>query len=144
MRWLAIDYGTKRIGVAIGNTDDGIASPIETIPAHPPVAAIVRLRELVAEYEVAGLVVGWPLNMDDTEGPQGKVSRAFAQTLADATKLEVRLWDERLSSFAADQQLAGLLTRKKKKAIQDAVAAAAILHDFLAAGGPKSDAPKVG
>jgi putative holliday junction resolvase len=143
MRWLAIDYGTKRIGVAIGNTDDGIASPIETVPAQPLARAIDRIRELIAEYEVAGLVVGWPLNMDDSEGPQGKVSRDIAKTLAEATKLEVRLWDERLSSFAADQQLAGLLTRKKKKAIQDAVAAAAILHDFLAAGGPKSDAPRV-
>lgn len=142
MRWMAIDYGTRRIGVAIGNTDDAIASPIEVIPAQPPHQALARIRELIAEYQVRGLVVGWPLNMDDSEGPQALASRAVARSLAEATGLDVRLWDERLSSFTADQQLAGLLTRKKKKAIQDALAAAAVLHDFLNAGGPKSNAPR--
>ena len=76
--------------------------------------------------------------MDDTEGPQGKLARAMASRLAEATSLDVRLWDERLSSFAADQALAGKFTRKKKRARQDAVAATAILQDFLSTGGPES------
>jgi putative Holliday junction resolvase len=84
------------------------------------------------------MVVGWPLNMDGTEGPQGRLVRSRAQELAQLTGLDVRLWDERLSSFVADQALAGAFTRKGKKARQDAVAAAVILQDFLAAGGPDS------
>jgi putative holliday junction resolvase len=144
MRWMGIDYGTVRIGVAIGNTTDGIASPIEVVAAQPPARAIDRIKELIGEYGVEGLVVGWPLNMEDSEGPQGEISRAVALVLAETTGLDVRLWDERLSSFEADQKLAGLLTRKKKKARQDAVAAAAILHDFFLAGGPNSNAPRPG
>ena len=64
------------------------------------------------------------------------LARATAARLAEATGLDVRLWDERLSSFAADESLAGMLTRKKKRARQDAVAATAILQDFLSRGGP--------
>ncbi|MCD6304226.1 MAG: Holliday junction resolvase RuvX, partial [Planctomycetes bacterium] len=71
-------------------------------------------------------------------GPQGRLAREFAAELAERTGLDVRLWDERLSSFAADEALAGLLTRKKRKARQDAVAAAEILRHFLAAGGPQT------
>jgi putative Holliday junction resolvase len=76
--------------------------------------------------------------MDGTEGPQGRTARTAAAELAAATGLDVRLWDERLSSFAADQALSGTMTSGKKKARQDAVAAAAILQDFLASDGPHS------
>jgi putative Holliday junction resolvase len=78
--------------------------------------------------------------MDDTEGPQGKLARRFAADLAEQTGLDVRLWDERLSSFHADNALSQTYTRKKKRARQDAIAAAAILQDFLDAGAP-ADAP---
>jgi len=135
-RWLGIDHGAKRIGVAAGDTADGIASPLEVVPAEPSAAAMSRIAEIAADYQAEGIVVGWPLNMDDTEGPQGRLARAMAERLAAATGRDVRLWDERLSSFAADRALAGVLTRKKKKARQDAVAAAAMLQDFLSSGGP--------
>lgn len=141
---MGIDYGSARIGIAIGNTDDGIASPIEVIPAENIPQAFERIARIARDYQVEGLVVGWPLNMDNTEGPQGQSCRAFAIALAKSTNLEVRLWDERLSSFDADQKLAGLLTRKKRKARQDALAAAAILRDFLAAGAGASNAPRPG
>lgn len=136
--WLGIDHGTIRIGVAAGDTRSGIASPLEVIPASPPKAATEQIQRLAHEYRAVGLVVGWPLNMDDTEGPQAQLARQAAQDLAQATGLDVRLWDERLSSFHADQALAGQLTRKKRKAIQDAIAAAAMLQDFLSCGGPES------
>ena len=135
-RWLGIDHGTKRVGVAAGSTADGIASPLKVLPAEPADAMLEAIDRVAAEYGAEGIVVGWPLNMDDTEGPQGRLVRAMAGDLARATGRDVRLWDERLSSFDADQKLAGLFTRKKKRARQDAVAAAAILQDFLAAGGP--------
>ena len=139
--WLGIDYGTKRIGVAAGNTADGIASPLTSIPAEPLDTAIDEIKRLVEEYRADGIVVGWPLNMDDSEGPQARLSRQYAAELAEALEIDVRLWDERLSSFAADRALAGHLTRKKKKLRQDAIAAATFLQDFLSAGGPDA-APK--
>jgi putative Holliday junction resolvase len=137
-RWLGIDHGTRRIGVAVGSTDAAVASPVEVLPAAPAEQVTRRIVQLAEEYAAYGVVVGWPLNMDDSEGPQGRLARAMAAGLAEATALDVRLWDERLSSFAADQALAGSYTRKQKRARQDAVAAAAILQDFLASDGPAS------
>ena len=143
--WLAVDHGTVRIGVAVGNTGVGIASPVEVVDARNAGRAIERICELAREYAADGIVVGWPLNMDDSEGPQAKLARELAGQLASATGLDVRMWDERLSSFTADQALAGQFTRKKKRARQDAVAAAAILQDFLSRGGqdaaPRIDEP---
>lgn len=137
-RWLGIDHGSRRIGLAAGNTSDGIASPLDVIPAEPHDEAMRKILALAEEYRITGVVVGWPLNMDDSEGPQGKLARAMAFELAGMCELDVRLWDERLSSFSADQALAGQLTRKKRRSRQDAVAAAAILQDFFACGGPQS------
>ena len=134
-QWLCIDHGDVRIGLAAGSTEQGIASPLKVIPAEPHDDAVAAIKTTAADYGADGLVVGWPLNMDDSEGPQGKAARAFAAELAEATGMDVRMWDERLSSFAADGRLAGQLTRKKRKAVQDAVAAAEILQDFLACDG---------
>jgi len=136
-RWLGIDHGTKRIGVAVGDASVSIATPLSVLESADFDHIAAKLTELASEHRAAGAVVGWPLNMDDTEGPQGKLARQFAADLADRTELDVRLWDERLSSFQADQALAGTFTRKKKKARQDAIAAAVILQDFLSAGGPQ-------
>jgi len=134
--WLGIDHGSKRIGVAAGSIPPGIATPVEVVPAEPHQAAMDRIARLATAYHAGGLVVGWPLNMDDTQGPQADLARELAGQLATATGLDVRLWDERLSSFAADELLAGKLTRKKRKALQDALAAAAILQDFFDSNGP--------
>jgi len=139
--WICVDHGSRRIGLAVGDTARAIASPLKVISAEPHGAAIEQIKAVADEYRAVGVVVGWPLNMDDSEGPQGRLARAFAVELADAGVRDVRLWDERLSSFAADGVLAGMLTRKKKKAFQDAVAAAEILQDFFACGGPEG-APK--
>ena len=140
--WLGIDHGTKRIGIAIGAIPPGIASPAEAAAAKPEHLALDRIAAIAKEHEAVGIVVGHPLNMDGTAGEQAKLAREFAATLAKATGLDVRLWDERLSSFAADQSLAGRLTRAKRKARQDALAAAAMLQDFFNANGP-SHAPRV-
>jgi putative Holliday junction resolvase len=142
-RWLGIDHGTRRIGIAAGNTEDGIAGPLEVIAAVPAELAVRRIQQLALDYRVDGVVVGWPLNMDDTEGPQARLVRRMASALAEATGLDVRLWDERLTSFEADEALAGLFTRKGRKARQDAVAAAAMLRHFLIANGPDK-APRPG
>lgn len=135
-RWLGIDHGTRRIGIAAGGTADGIATPVTAVSAEPSAEAFTRIGKLAADYGAEGVVVGWPLNMDGSEGPQGRLAREMAGQLADATGLDVRLWDERLSSFAADEALAGTYTRKKKRARHDAVAASIVLGHFLTADGP--------
>ncbi len=135
-RWLCIDPGSKRMGVAVGSDADSIACPIKSIPSSPPTKCIQLICELAREYEVQGIVVGWPINMDGTEGNQAKESRVLAGELAQASGLDVRIWDERLSSFAADKFLAGQLTRMKRRARQDAIAAATILGEFFASDGP--------
>ena len=140
-RWLAIDHGAKRIGLAVGDTSGAIATPLSVLAAEPIAEVIAEIRRLAEQYQVAGIVVGLPLNMDGTEGPQAKAARDVATQLAEAIQLDVRMWDERLSSFEADATLAGKLTRKKKRARQDAVAAAVILQDFLSHDGPQSAPP---
>jgi len=128
--------GSARIGLAAGESRTGIASPLEVIPAADWPEAMKTIARVADAEGAGGIVVGWPLNMDDSEGPQGKHCRQRAVQLARHTGLDVRMWDERLSSFAADNALAGQLTRKKKKQWQDAVAAATILQDFFRADGP--------
>ncbi|MBN1943872.1 MAG: Holliday junction resolvase RuvX [Phycisphaerae bacterium] len=135
-RWLGIDHGLKRVGLAVGSTEEGFAAPVTVLPAEPEDRLLAEIDRLAGEYNVAGLVVGWPVNMDDTEGPQARAARAFAAALAQVTGRDVRLWDERLSSFHADAALAGHLTRGKRKARQDALAATAFLDDFLRNDGP--------
>ncbi len=135
-RWLGIDLGHKRIGVAAGRSEDGIASPLTVLEGLTLEAAIGKIRELARDYQVVGVAVGWALNMDDTEGPQGLLTRQAAAAIAAATGLDVRMWDERLSSFSADKALAGQMTRKKRRGRQDALAAAKILEDFFASDGP--------
>ncbi|MBN1554836.1 MAG: Holliday junction resolvase RuvX [Phycisphaerae bacterium] len=140
-RWMGIDHGSKRIGLAVGTTEDGFAAPVTVLQAGPEPQILAEITRLAGEYDVDGLVVGWPLNMDDTEGPQARAARDFAVALQRASNRDVRLWDERLSSFHADTALAGQLTRSKRKARQDAVAAATFLGEFLKNEGPTS-APK--
>ena len=136
-RWLAVDHGQRRMGVAAGDTQAGITSPLEGISATDP-RAVARIIHLAESYQASGVVVGWPLNADGSEGKQAKLARAFAADLAEKTDLDVRLWDETLSSFEADQKLRGRLTRKQKRRRHDAVAAAAFLEDFFSCAGERT------
>lgn len=134
MRYLAIDLGDKRTGVAIGDDLTGIVSPLDVVNTTSEAERFRRLRDLI-EWEGPGaLVVGWPLNMDGSMGPSAEKCRVFAGKLGEATRLPVYLHDERLSSAAADEQMAmSGLTHKQKKARRDAMAAANILRGFLEA-----------
>lgn len=133
-RYLAVDLGRKRVGLAVGDDADGLATPLKTLPADPPATLPERIAEAARAYGGEVLVVGLPINMDGTVGPMAEQARAFAGTLRSRTGLGVKLVDERLSSFAADEALAGHLTRKKRRARQDAVAAAEILRTFFREG----------
>lgn len=137
--YLGIDYGTKRIGLAVGDDVTQTASPVTTVTAQGPLDRDADAVASVAEeYGTAAFVLGLPLNMDGTEGPQVKLVRAFGAALAARTGLDVHYVDERLSSIAADDLLRPAeLTRKKKKGVQDAVAAAVILQTFLSEERPQ-------
>lgn len=132
-RFLGIDYGTKRIGLAVSDPGATIASPLATIPSRGEVARDGKAIAAVArEYEVDELVVGLPLNMDGTEGEQARITRVFGDALGRRTGLPLHYCDERLSSFAAKELFRDVeLTRKKKKARLDRVAAQVMLQGFL-------------
>ena len=131
---MAIDHGSRRIGLAIGDTATGIASPLKTIQAagNPRADAAAVLAQAL-QFDVDAFVVGLPLNMDGTEGPQAKTTQVFGEALAEASGKPVHYWDERLSSFTAEELIQGEeLTRKKKRSRVDRLAAQIILQEFLA------------
>lgn len=128
---LGIDPGGKRVGVAVLNIL-GMVLPIGYLDADPRDALVKKIAALALDRQCVGIVVGLPLNMDGTESPGSKLSRALARELGAAAKLPVEVYDERLTSHSAEGKLAGLgLTRRMKKANVDALAAAAILETWF-------------
>ncbi len=134
MRYLAIDLGDKRTGLAVGDDETGLATPAATVSIAPGPALIDAILRTIREHEVDTLVLGLPLNADGSEGPRAKRTRQFGVSLQDATDVPLCYQDERLTTFAANQRLAGTgRTHRQKKAARDAIAAAEILQDFLRA-----------
>jgi putative holliday junction resolvase len=144
MRYVALDLGEKRTGVAVGDSITGVAVPVDVIEVGAVEAggeSLLRAIEKVVEEQLgprtgrggAGeIVIGLPLNMDGSEGPRSRSVRALAGRIAERTGRAVHLQDERLTSAAADWSMARTgLTRKQKKARRDAIAAAELLRDFL-------------
>ncbi len=132
-RICGVDHGTRRIGLAITDPERVIASPLVTLQVGSDVSEQVGLvLAAVEEYDVAEWVVGLPLNMDGSEGLQANITRKFGECLARAVPTPVHYFDERLSSLVADEALMKAeLTRKKKKARRDKVAAQVILQSYL-------------
>ena len=142
MQYLAIDLGDQRTGLASGDDESGIVSAIGVIelPMKPGDALIDGLCENIRDHEPDELVVGLPFNMDGSEGPRAKLVRAFVDRLVERTPLPVRYQDERLTSVQADWEMARTgMTHKQKKQRRDALAAAAILRDYLASLGEPED-----
>ena len=130
MRYLAIDYGGKRTGLAICDASETISSPLEVLATAGDL--VDRITAIVKREEIEGVVIGLPLNMDGSEGEAVKKVREFGDQLEERVDVPIEYHDERLSSFDAESRFIGSeLTRKKKKKRLDAVAAAAILEAFL-------------
>ena len=145
-RWAGIDYGKRRIGVALSDAGPRIASPMTTLDATGSTARDAHLvLRWATENAAGGIVVGLPLNMDGSLGTQAQVSRDLAVELRCLGNLPVELWDERLSSFQADElmQAAGLTSAIKKRQ-RDALAAQVILQSFLDARQPRTQPPEDG
>lgn len=132
MRYLAIDYGGKRTGLAVGDDVTGQAGPVGVVEASEVGGVVAGVIEAIEEHGPDALVLGVPYNMDGTLGPGAEKSLRLAEELKARTGLAVHLADERLTTFEADGLMHRTgLTHKQKKARRDAIAAAAILRDFL-------------
>ena len=132
MRYLAIDLGDKRTGLAVGDDASGVVSPAGVVVCGAPHERRRQILRAVRDHGPDALVVGLPLNMDGTAGPAAGRCRDEARRLADASGLTVHLVDERATSQEADAQMARRgLTHGQKKARRDALAAANILRRFL-------------
>jgi putative Holliday junction resolvase len=137
MRTLAIDLGSRRVGLAMSDDGARFATPLDVLEIDSAEQAIVRIAAIVEEERVERLLVGLPLNMDGTLGPAAQSTIVWSRQLAQRANRPVVFVDERLSSFAAEQQLADMkrsgqkMTRQQKKRRLDALAATHFLQAFL-------------
>jgi putative holliday junction resolvase len=135
MRVLAIDHGSKRMGIAISDELKMIAQPLDYIPAEPLAAFRERLEEIVRDKDVGLVVVGMPRNMDGTYGPAAAKVKEFVEMLRGALAIPIRTWDERLTSAQANRYLIQAdVKRSKRKDKVDKTAAAILLQSFLDSG----------
>ena len=132
MRILGLDVGDKRIGVALSDEAGLIASPRETLTRSGNARDIQKLLTLAEQEQVQQILIGMPISLDGSEGPQAKKVARFAEALRAETDIPVTTWDERLSTKAAERSLLQAdLSRSKRRRVIDKVAAALILQSFL-------------
>ena len=132
MRIMAIDYGDARTGVAISDATGLLAGFTTVIHSRKSEVVLDELAKLIAAHRVEELVMGFPRNMDGTEGPRAELYRAFAAQLEEKSGMTVHLWDERRTTIEAHQILhAGGKKMKQHKNTVDAVAATLILEGYL-------------
>ncbi len=132
MRIMALDVGSRTIGIACSDALLMTAQGIETIRRTSLENDFNRLRELIAEYEVHELVVGMPKNMNGTKGDRAEKTEEFVEKMKTVIDLPITFWDERLSTVMAERQLiAADVSRKKRKGIIDKMAAVVILQGYL-------------
>lgn len=131
-RLIGVDLGTKTIGLALSDVERRIATPLETIKRVKFTPDAERMRFLALKFDVGGLVIGLPLNMDGSEGPRAQATRAFARNLKPILALPVLFWDERLSTVAVTRALLDADASRAKRAEHvDKLAAAYILQGAL-------------
>ncbi len=137
MRVLAIDHGTKRMGIALSDELGTIAQPWEAIPAAPFDQFLTRLKELLREKEVELVLVGMPRNMDGSYGPAALKVQEFVAVLKEAIPTPIQVWDERLTSAQANRFLIQAdVSRNARRGKVDKTAAAILLQSFLDSRGP--------
>lgn len=141
-RILALDYGTKRIGVALSDELGWTAQPLETFERRTLDRDVTHIASLVGTHEVGQVVLGFPLQLDGREGPAVRAMREFATRLEQGLSVPLVLWDERMTTKAAEDLLiAADVSRKKRKGAVDRVAAAILLQSYLASREAASSSP---
>lgn len=132
MRIMALDVGDRRIGVAVSDELGWTAQGVGVVERHRDGREIEEIERLVREREVSEIVVGLPRNMNGTIGPRGEICMAFADLLRGKLQLPVHLWDERLTTAAAERTLLEAdVSRKKRRQVVDKLAATLILQHYL-------------
>ena len=132
MKIMAIDYGTKRTGVAVSDESGMLARPLTTIAAEAPECLLAALAAIIAEHRPSALVVGNPRRLDGTPGTHAAAVEALAEALRARVALPVTLWDEALTTVEAHARLLeGGARRRKRRTDIDQAAAAVLLQDFL-------------
>ncbi|BBI34820.1 Holliday junction resolvase RuvX [Cohnella abietis] len=132
MRIMGLDYGERRIGVAMSDLFGWTAQGTEVIDQKIVKDPMVRIAELVKEYEVESIVVGLPKNMNGSIGPSGENCIEFADQLKQKLSLPVNMWDERLTTVSAERTLLEAdVSRAKRKKVIDKMAAAILLQSYL-------------
>ncbi len=137
-RWLAVDFGSRRIGLAVSDRDETLAFPVRVLPTGRNLDdTITQILAAAAAEEADGLVIGLPLNMNGTDSAQTRRTRAFIAAVRARSSLPVEVWDERLTSFQADEWLdEAAVPPSRRRRLRDALAATALLRSFLAARRP--------
>jgi putative holliday junction resolvase len=134
MRTMGLDLGSKTIGVAVSDAMGWTAQGLETIKINEEKKefGLARLEEIIKEHDVTKIVLGFPKNMNGTIGPRGEASRAFAKVLEGKFEIPAILWDERLTTIAAERVLLEAdVSRSKRKKVIDKMAAVFILQGYL-------------
>ena len=131
-RLLGLDVGTKTIGMALSDVTRSVATPFDTIGRTKFTADAKTIRQVVEKNQVGALVIGFPLNLDGSEGPRAQSTRAFASNLAAHVEVPMVFWDERLSTAAVERHLIEAdASRKRRAEVVDRMAAAYILQGAL-------------
>jgi putative holliday junction resolvase len=132
MRMMALDHGSRRIGVAVSDEMKMIATPLEYIPTEPMEKVIARVQQLIREKDVELIVIGLPRNMDGTYGPAAEKVNDFIAALQPHITTPIKKWDERLTSVMATRALLeGNVRRADRKEKVDKMAAAILLQSYL-------------
>ncbi len=132
MRVLALDLGDRRVGIALSDPTGTIAQGLEVLERRGGRQVIEHIRRRVADYQVERIVVGLPLRMDGTEGVEAEKVRRFVARLQTAIRVPIDVYDERLSTVAAERlMVADDVSRTRRRQRRDAVAAALILQSYL-------------
>jgi putative Holliday junction resolvase len=137
MRVLAIDHGTKRVGLALSDETGTIAQPLQFLSAEPGATLLERLKEIVDARKVEEIIVGLPRNMNGTYGPAAEKAREFVAALKQVLTVPIRTWDERLTTVQANRFLIDSgMRREKRKERVDQTAAAILLQSYLDRASP--------
>lgn len=131
-RYLGVDYGKERVGIALSDETGTMASPLEVLPLKPFRKFLGAMKRIIREHEISCIVVGIPRNMDGSYGPSAEAARDFATRLREALTVPIEPFDERLTTVQASKSLrdAGKSAKKQKKQI-DSAAAQIILQTYL-------------
>jgi putative Holliday junction resolvase len=132
MQVLAVDFGSKRIGLAVGNSQTRVATPLGQVPAHNRRHVLKEIMKMIGEFEIAQIVVGYPLNMDGSRSLTCERVDQFINYLQKRVALPISRIDEKLSSFAAEEMGKEMVNDyRRRKTFLDSLAAQVILQNFF-------------